>query len=493
MKKIIDLPIIICGEARYLTESAPSVSIDYNSGITLRFPKVMPEDIEKIKAFDKTSLSRMSINEIVYFLEKVGKLWQSKEFEMRNEAIELSSKITGYDPYIINRDYHIVGEYCATRTELFDQIDAEFGSHFVLDEWMPKHDCMVKAVPRGKVLHIMVGNIPIASVFTTIRSILTKNLTIAKLSSRDPVTSLYFLLSFLQIDPEHPVTKSLSVMFWKGGDEEIENPIMDLSDVICVWGGEEAVKKIKPKVPFRAEYIEFGPKRSFSILDLSKINNIDNAAARLASDMCLYNQEACFSPLAAFFIGGITEEFIERLKYWLRINNRRMPKGRARFDDHAHVSRTKLEELFKGNDVIESKNNQWTLVFKDKVEKIEYHPLGRTMFLYNIKSVDEVLPLISTDTQTIGVFPWEIGFQYKDLIAEMGADRICELGTHTLPRPGFPHDSIYPLTRMVRWMNLERPMSFKGKYNDDEAATGRLYYGYNQEFIAEKYKNLGYS
>lgn len=490
LNKIIDLPIIICGEVRYLTEGDPFVSLEYESGITLRFPKIKPDEIQKIKSFDRTSLSRLSINEIIYFLEKVGKLWQHEDFPLRKQAIDLASKVTGYDPYIINRDYLIIGEYYATRTELFDQLDAEFGTHFILDEWTPKQECLVKAVPRGIVLHIMVGNIPLASVFTVVRSILTKNLTIAKLSSRDPVTSLYFLLSFLQIDPEHTVTKSLSVVYWKGGDEEIEKDIINLSNVICVWGGEEAVKGVKPKVPPRAEYIEFGPKRSLSILDLSRIKNVDNAAARLASDICLYNQEACFSPLSAFFIGGVTDEFVERLRYWLKINSRRIPKGSMTFDDHAHISRTKLEELFNGSNISEGKNNQWTLILKDKIDKIEFHPLGRTIFLYNIKSAEEILHLITENTQSIGVLPWEIGFEYKDLIAERGADRICELGTHTLPRPGFPHDSMYPMTRMVRFMNLERPMSFKGKYNEDEENIGKLYYGYDKTFVIDKYKNL---
>lgn len=491
MSKVIDLPIIICGEVVELEEGMDVNTIEYETGVTLRFPKVTEEHLEKIKKFDNKKMADLTVDDILNFLQKIGMHWSSNQYEGKEEAIELSAKVTGYDRYFTERDYLIISEYCVCRGELYDQMEAELGSHFILDEWVPRQDCLIKAFPKGKALHIMVGNIPIASTFTILRGIMTKNQTIAKLSSRDPVSSLMYFLSFIKIAPDHPITRSLSIFFWKGGDEQIEKPVMEMSDVMCVWGGENAVMKIKPKVPFRTEYIEFGPKTSLSIIDLSKVENIDNAAARFASDVSIYNQEACFSPLNAFFIGEITEEFIERATYWLNINAQRWPKGYTTFDDHAHMARTKLEQMYLGNRVVHGEENRWQMIIKKNLERLSYHPLGRSIVMYRVNDISEVYPFVTELTQTISFWPWDLAAENCDKLAELGAERMCELGTHGIFRTGFSHDGIYPLARMVRWVNLERPMKFKGKYMDNEEMTAAVYYGYTEDLVEDKYKKLG--
>ena len=45
-----------------------------------------------------------------------------------------------------------------------------------------------------------------------------------------------------------------------------------------------------------------------------------------------------------------------------------------------------------------------------------------------------------------------------------GADRIVPIGRHSKLRPGFIHDGFHPLRRMVRWVAVERPMSYKYQF-----------------------------
>ena len=478
MDQVIDLPLVLLGEKIEIDGQTDVETISYESGLTIRLPKVTPEHIEKLRQSSNSELKKMSLPEITIFLQKVGYLWQNPDYELRKKAIEISSKITGFDECFIARDFDVITGYAATRPEMFDQINAELGSYHILDEWLPREECYHHAEPRGKVFHVMVGNIPIASMFSVIRGILTKNMNIAKLPSRDVSSYLFFILSFLDVDPNHPITKSLSALYWTRGNSEIEDPIIQMSDVVCVWGGEEAVNAIKPKIPSKTEFIEFGPKRSLSIIDLDRTDDYFKTACRLACDMSIYNQEACFSSQIAFIKGGRVDEFIENLKYWLDINSKRWPKGFMSFDNNAHISINKLKEIFSGHQVITSKDNEWCLIKCNDINYKPTHPLGRTMYIYVIDDILQVMNFIDREVQTAGVFPWEVGFEYKDKFAEQGLDRICELGAHTLPRVGFSHDSILPLSRMVRIISLERSIAYKGKYLDYTPEDEYLYFGY---------------
>lgn len=477
----IELPIMVCGEKIELDGVMEAAEFTYDSGAIIKIPKLSAEHIERIKMSDNEELKNLDIDEITVFLQKVAQKWMDPDYELRKKAIEYGAAVTGYHPCFIERDYMIISNFMIDRGEMYDQIEAELGNYRILDDWVQRHECMVHAEPRGKVLHVMVGNVPIASVFTVIRGIMSKNVNIAKLPSRDLVTCLFFALSFLDVDPDHPITKATNIVYWAGGDEKVEDKMFGMSDVVCVWGGKDAVTKIKPKVPYGAEYIEFGPKRSLSIIDLSIEQDIDKTACRMACEMSMYNQEACFCPLELYVKGGIKQEFLDSLQKWLTINAKRWPKGFVKSDINAQLLSTKLSEQFKGNKVIAGESNEWTLILASLPKENIEHPLSRCLFIYEIDSMEEIVPYISRNIQSIGVFPWDISKDYGHLLLSAGADRMCELGTHAVFRTGFPHDSVYPLASMVRWLNIEKPLSYCGKYLNNVNESEFLYFGYYNE------------
>lgn len=484
---------MVLGEKIEIKDDTEFETVEYERDITVRIPKVTMEHVEKIKNSNNDELKKLSFEEITVFLMKVGALWANPEYELRKKAIELSCKLTGFDECFIGRDYDLLADYIRLRAELYDQVDTELGNYFLLDEWILKNECYIHAEPRGKVLHIMVGNIPIASMYSVLRGILTKNMNIAKLPTRDLSTCLYWLLSFIDVDPNHPITRSLSALYWKRGNNEIEEKLISQSDVVCVWGGEGAVKAIKPKVPPKAEFLEFGPKRSLSIIDLNLIDEseFDKTACRLASDVSVYDQEACFASQLAFVIGDKVDKFIESLKVWLDKTVKRWPNGYMPFDNNAHLSINKLKETFSGHQVFSSEGNKWCIIKCNDINYLPTHPLGRTIYLYCIDDISQMYHFINRDVQTIGVYPWDVAFKYKDDLAERGADRICELGLHALPKIGFAHDSMFPMSRMVRYISLEWPIAKKGKYYEGEAEHDFMSFGYytSVEALKEMVKN----
>ena len=94
---------------------------------------------------------------------------------------------------------------------------------------------MARAIPIGKLLHIVAGNVPIVSILSFIMGILTKNVNIVKVASGGLSTFIHFVLSFQDIDKNHPITKTTSAIYWEH-DSEAEKECFDIVNGILVWG-----------------------------------------------------------------------------------------------------------------------------------------------------------------------------------------------------------------------------------------------------------------
>lgn len=459
----IELPLIINGEICYAQEGQECFEMDYDSGVKVVIPKVTEEQIQAIKDADKFMLHDVHFQDVINALVKVGFFWaaDNQEHPLYQKAMRYLSAINGYDLKMAQRELNIINVMCSFGDVLHDMLDAELGNKYYLEEWIPLQDGIVHAQPQGNLLNVMVGNVPISSVMSLVRSIITKNHTIAKLPKRDPITALFFALSFVEILKDDPVTKSLNVLYWPGGDE-IEDKMIDLADVICVWGGGEAVKSIKAKAVNCAEVIEFGPKQSFSIIG-KESRESKKVAIDLAHDMSIYNQEACFSPQMAF-VEGDPEIFIQNLKEGLELYKRILPKGMAPADIHSHVQRARIEARYMGKEVIASDDTQWTIIKINDPSEIDEHPLSRTIYVMSVNDIKDVLKYVTKHTQTITMSPWSRNVEIRDRATLLGASKITELGLAEYQRNGCPHDNIFPLHKMVKWVGVERGLDHLGKH-----------------------------
>ena len=221
----------------------------------------------------------------------------------------------------------------------------------------------------------------------------------------------YPLLTCLDIDPDHPVSRSLSVLYWEGGSD-VENQFIDLADVVCVWGQKEAVDGIKRKLEYGQEFIEFGPKRGVHLLGRDT-PDWDYAAMKAAYDISIYDQEACFCPQFAF-VEGETELFVKHLCMWLDRYLESLPKGPESEDMRAHISRTRLEAKLNGYRVYTSGDTAWTVVVTDGPTQIPEHPLSRTLYVFPVQDLNEACTWITHDIQTATIHPFSRAFELAD-------------------------------------------------------------------------------
>src|SRR5215204_251543 len=469
----VKLPIVVCGERKEPTPEN-TISLTYDTGLELQIPALEPSDVEKLRGSSNAELRALHTDDISIFLNEVGRIWLDEEHKLRKMAIEYARLVTGYTGPSIYYDLGLLAT-ALRRIKVYDQLESELGNPYALDEWLPSKTVYLHAEPRGKVVHIMVGNIPMAGLFSILRSILTKNMTIAKLPKRDIVTSLLFAMSLQEIDPSHPITKSVTAAYWEPGSQ-VEDEILSMADVVCAWGNRDSIEGVKRKIRYGTEFVEFGPKRSLHLIG-ADTPDFDYAAMKAAYDISMYDQEACFSPQETF-IEGEPRLYVNALARWLDKNLTRIAKAPVDKDMMANITRARSEAKFRGWQVFTSQGTEWTIIVTDKPCFIDSHPLSRTIYVHPVTRLEEAFPWINKDTQTVGIHPTERMRALADGLVERGVARVTEVGRAGRPRPGFVHDGIRPMERLVRWVVLERGIRFKYKFwGMSPEEDDRLFYG----------------
>src|SRR6185369_9411657 len=122
--------------------------------------------------------------------------------------------------------------------------------HFVGGSFLPEslaeeiqtRKSLVRAMPTRQ-LHITAGNSPLIPILSLLRAVWTKSPCALKLPSGAVLPGSLVALIAATKAPEHPITKHLSMVYWQGGDEEVERILFlpGAFDRIVVWGAPDSV------------------------------------------------------------------------------------------------------------------------------------------------------------------------------------------------------------------------------------------------------------
>jgi long-chain-fatty-acyl-CoA reductase len=390
----------------------------------------------------------------------VGTLWLEYKLKGRRMASRYAPLVTEFSDIVIEGDFKTMGDFMIQRFHTYDQVESEFGTDRIFDEWIPHQMSYIRAFPRGLCLHYLVGNLPIAAIYSILRGIITKNITVAKVASRDPVSAIGFILSVIEVDPQHPISRSLSAGYWEK-DAEVGDEALAISDTVCAWGGYNAIAQIKKKIPPNVNFVEFGPKWSVSAIDLERCD-MEKAAFRVIEDSSYYDQEACFNTQRVY-VRGEVDKFVECLVKHYKEFSVNVPYLSTSIDIAANRSLALSETQYIGCKVIQG--NDWAIIVADAREKTNItHPFNRTLIIHPIDSFNEISQYFDNYNQTMSVYPWDMIKEYRDEWAGAGICRFVELGWSRIFRSGFTHDGMHAMHSMVRLVCIERPWTDMGKY-----------------------------
>lgn len=446
-----EMPIVVNGKITY-EGSKIYLKYAWKRPVEVSFPALRKSYIENILG-SKNILEETNINEIISFLDEVGTRWRKKNYHLREEAIEIAEKITGYHRRQLELSFDLIGK-SLTEKNLEATVRAELGSKHILEKWIRKECSEVKVFPRGKILHILAGNVPEVGVLSLVRGILSKNINILKLSSKDPVSTLYFVLSFRDVDPSHPVTLTTSALYWERNDPKAES-LLSSVDAICVWGGKNALEYARKRSKPGQIIVEFGPKKSVQFIDRRSLENereLKKLAKKSAHDLLLHDQRACNSPFV-IFVEGNPSSFCKLLADALKEEDKKLPRGFLDPELMSTISELRQLSTILGDKVMYSSYN-WTIIWTRDIRRALKCtiPSSRIVFVAEIQDLRKALKYIDSSIMVVAFSSISKLKEMRDMLSRRGVERLTEIGKMGYPQVGFTSGWVYPISLLVRWV-----------------------------------------
>ena len=300
---------------------------------------------------------------------------------------------------------------------------------------------------------------------TIVRNALTRSDAIIKTPANDPVTAIAILRTMVDLDADHPVTKHVSALYWRGGDELVEQVAFSSPNIdkIVAWGGSSAIKHAAKFVGPGVELVALDPKVSVSLLGPEVLTDAEvgaEAARRLALDVGLMNQEGCVSSRVAYLdVEGVPEadDAVRRFRGGLL----RAASGTAQRGQHSRFpppcgtagrgGGSTLGRRTRGHRRRYRRRRRTHLVGWAPVDYVTFLA-ARYLNLVPVHGFTSVMEGISSTTQTCGVYPAALRVAMRNKLAMAGVQRVKTLGASGGDNQVVPQDGVEVLRRMCRWI-----------------------------------------
>ena len=330
---------------------------------------------------------------------------------------------------------------------------------------------MLRANARGLVCHWLAGNVQILGLFALVQSIISKNVNLLKVSSRDNGVFETILNSFKGVCYKtaqgYTITgdellDTIGLIYFSHHADLLGEEMSKQADVRIAWGGKSAVETVCGyPTKFDAETIIFGPKLSCAVIAKEMLTDesaVKKLARRISVDVSVFDQTGCASPHNLFIEKGSNisiEKFVEALAKAMERTEKQIPKGTVSQEEISAIHSIRGVYDFKGK-VIGSPTMSWTLLIDTQV-KLANPIYSRTLFIHPVENLMEVIPLLNEDIQTVGLAaPNERAISFAEAAVQRGVARCPQLGR--MLNFEMPWDGIFLFDRLVRWSTLGGPL-----------------------------------
>jgi len=428
-------------------------------------------------AHAKKEFAQTSIVDIINLLSQFSKQWTPDSIFYQESISELINESGFSEPEVRNTLSLLTG--LLSQESLEARIKAEFTNEQVLDRFckLAHFSGMVKATPKGTLLHVTAGNVFLSSIDSLLMGFLTKNISILKVSSSNKFFPVYFAQKLKEFDKKKILADKFAVVHWKGGDVETESFIKSKVDTIIAWGGEEMIRSYQKDLPLHVKLLDFGPKISLQVVTKAGLANKDlnKVAAAIVRDITPWDQGACASPQNLFLQEGIDAiAFMQVLDATFNLASAR---GTLTDDEQVEILKEKYRgyysELMEGGKVISGKEH---LLHLEDNKFLKPSPLGRSLIIKYFKDADDLYSHIepfSYYLQSCGyLFSETEKNSYLSILSLTGLKRFAPVGTVTWGMEGAPHDGRFVLRELVNFIADEaRIQDYGEKYTYMQTAS----------------------
>lgn len=466
---LFKVPLIIRGRVieDYESEFAHRGS---GSFVTADVAKYAGEMVNRDPA-SLVDLYSITLEDIYAFLAELGERLNLDNNPYWREAFEVSCRSSNLSRSVLEAVYRSApSQY---RREIVSEVvETRIGSRF-LERWVPTRlesgrEINVRALGARSV-HIIAGNIPVVAMHTVMRNAITRSDAIIKLPSNDPLTAVAIARTMIDMAPDHPLTKHLTVAYWKGGDEKVEQRLYHPANIekLVAWGGFSSIKHITRYLQPGIDLITLDPKSSTTLIGKEAFTDdetLREVARRLAADIGGLDQEACVNARVVFVEAGTDPDGIGRLNVL----------GRYVFEAMQHLPRTtsggpvsfdakllselqsimRIDGFYKVFTDPRRIQRTGAIIVSQADEQVDFPQLlyGRVANLVPVDRIEDALASFTAATQTVGIYPDALRIKLRDRAALAGGQIMVPLGYATTGSLASPQDGIEPERRMCRWV-----------------------------------------
>lgn len=339
------------------------------------------------------------------------------------------------------------------------------GNPAYLDGFVPLGRDYLAARPQGLVAMWMPGNVSTLPMFSVVPALLAKNACLVKLAQPEPlgIDRLLAVLGDCEVDGLRgcDLLESVGCVWFDYRRRDLNEAMSLAADVKVIWGGEAALLAISA-MPRREHCVEitFGPKYSIGLIGRKRLESpdseVDAAVDGFVRDIAIFDQRACSAPQTIFIERNDRLTLEEVGRRFARQLNRLPPKPELDAYTTMRILNCRAEwAMDESRDVLASASGaNWT-VCMDRELSLKEAVQSRTVFLTEIESWRDIVPLLSPKVQTVGLS------MADRADAVVFAEAATAAGVARCVRPGLmnnyesPWDGKLILNQFVRWVTLK--------------------------------------
>ena len=170
-------------------------------------------------------------------------------------------------------------------------------------------------MPLGVLMHVTAGNMTGIGAYSVLEGLLAGNINLLKLSSEDDGLSVFLLQELIRIEPV--LADYIYTFRIPSGDWARLLKLLTLSDGVCTWGGDEAIRGIRSLAPAGTKLIEWGHRISFAYVTEAGRSNGEVLQA-IADHMVRTSQLLC-SSCQGIYVEAEGREAVDFSRRFLRL------------------------------------------------------------------------------------------------------------------------------------------------------------------------------
>jgi len=416
-------------------------------------------------------LYALSFAEIADYLEQLGERLDFTRNGHMREAYELARRTSGMsDAMLLERMRNFPKMF--RREVVYSTAERSCGLDF-LEGWVEQTGAGVPGVVSrvrafgARAVHVIAGNTPDVSALTIIRNAITRSDCIIKTPSNDPLTAVAMARTMIEMAPDHPITRHLSVAYWKGGDEAVESAIYvpGCIEKIVAWGGFGSIRHITRYLQPGIDLITLDPKLSGTIIGEEAFADdatLQSVARRLALDIGAYNQEGCVNARVVYVQSGTCAAGLDRCARLAELTFAALQQLPETISTPHKDFNPELKEEIDSARMLDDeyqvwggRSNEGAIIVSLGGDPVDFSRelACRVGNLVPIDTIETAIKSVNAYTQTMGIFPESLKDAIRDRLALHGAQRLVSLGGAWFVHGASQRqDGIETVRRMCKWI-----------------------------------------